>query len=852
MRESEWRRLQNLFEDGKVPIPKKSCNVIVSAEEQSPEKMLGVSSLRAQILLNSLAEPKAAVAEVPPRATKKKGGETYQQMIKAIPKLYKQHMANDLAVQMQHKKISTICGRELRRGLSKTSKTNPSLKNKRINKELQRLVNRLSREEKEKIKKEDAEMEIKRKNDDAEKEEMRQKRKFNYLMSQTEAFASFFMNRQKDGTDGSDGAKAAMKHLADVREFDSADSRRKAEQETEQIREEKSDGQYVYKDVGQPLLLKTKLKEYQLKGMNWLINLYNQGINGILADDMGLGKTVQTISLLGYLAETEDVWGLFLVITPASTLHNWENEFNKFIPDFKVIVYYGSLQERADLRKRFKHSHVIVTSYQVAVSDESILKKIRWQYMILDEAQAIKSISSQRWKILLGFKARNRCLLTGTPIQNNMQELWSLLHFIMPTLFDSLNEFSEWFLTDNGLDATQVDKLHTILKPFMLRRHKDDIKDEIGSKEMRSIYCTLSARQRVLYDEILNPKRYNSLLLRDEPEAAEKNEYENTIMYLKKVCNHPDLFDKPKVYAGLGITVDGDTPLVEHRSAIKRYISEETTHWAHPQAEEFTRALVLHGLQQRQRTVRVGVNTRRIAAHDDIVTSLIYNDLQLKRRKLQNNMRRFVFCIEKVDATPISTNLTLDRTKMLSPRVSIPKRSALSHHTRMISVPPINTFIADSGKLVELDLLLKRLKAEGHRPLIYFQMTKMMDLFEEYLVKMEYSYLRLDGSCKVSARKELVNEWQTKDIFVFILSTRAGGVGINLTAADTVIFYDSDWNPTVDQQAMDRVHRLGQTKKVTVYRLITRDSIEEKIMERANQKDEMQKIVIKGNVFEGK
>ncbi|MDA4132871.1 MAG: SNF2-related protein, partial [Thaumarchaeota archaeon] len=193
-------------------------------------------------------------------------------------------------------------------------------------------------------------------------------------------------------------------------------------------------------EIEQPKLLNAQLKEYQLKGLNWLVNLYEQGINGILADEMGLGKTVQSISVMAYLAEKYDIWGPFLVVAPASTLHNWQQEIAKFVPSLKVLPYWGTAGDRKILRKFWdrKHStykreasfHVLITSYQLVVSDVAYFQKMRWQYMILDEAQAIKSSQSSRWKCLLGFHCRNRLLLTGTPIQNNMQELWALLHFI--------------------------------------------------------------------------------------------------------------------------------------------------------------------------------------------------------------------------------------------------------------------------------------------------------------------------------------------------------------------------------------------------------------------------------------
>lgn len=210
-------------------------------------------------------------------------------------------------------------------------------------------------------------------------------------------------------------------------------------------------------DLCQPSIFNGSLKGYQIKGMTWLASLYDKGISGILADEMGLGKTVQSIAFLCHIAESSGVWGPFLVISPASTLHNWQQELQRFVPDFKVVPYWGAPQERKVLRQfwdtRNLHTreasfHVVITSYQLIVSDYKYFNRIKWQCMILDEAQAIKSASSVRWKLLLAFNCRNRLLLSGTPIQNSMAELWALLHFIMPTLFDSHDEFNEWFSKD--------------------------------------------------------------------------------------------------------------------------------------------------------------------------------------------------------------------------------------------------------------------------------------------------------------------------------------------------------------------------------------------------------------------
>ncbi len=260
-----------------------------------------------------------------------------------------------------------------------------------------------------------------------------------------------------------------------------------------------------------------ELKEYQLKGLRWLDNLYDQGINGILADEMGLGKTIQAIALLAHISENKHNCGPFLIVAPSSTLFNWQQEIKRFCPVLKVLPYWGNLKQRKTIRKFFSlknlgtaHSpfHVVITSYQLVVADEKTFQKMKWQYVILDEAQAIKNINSQRWKTLLSFNSRNKLLLTGTPIQNTMAELWALLHFIMPKLFDSHEQFQEWFSKDieahsqdqKAVNQHQLSRLHAILKPFMLRRVKKDVEHEIGQKKEHQIFCEMTRRQQELYD----------------------------------------------------------------------------------------------------------------------------------------------------------------------------------------------------------------------------------------------------------------------------------------------------------------------------------------------------------------
>jgi chromatin-remodeling ATPase INO80 len=744
--------------------------------------------------------------------------------------------------------------------------------------------------------------------------------------------------------------------------------------------------------VSQPKMLQAQLKEYQLKGLNWLVNLYEQGINGILADEMGLGKTIQSISVMGYLAEMHNIWGPFLVIAPASTLHNWQQEITKFVPSVKVLPYWGSAKDRKVLRKFWdrKHItytkdsefHVLVTSYQLVVQDAQYFQKIKWQYMILDEAQAIKSSNSSRWKVLLGFHCRNRLLLTGTPIQNNMQELWALLHFIMPSLFDSHDEFSDWFSKDieshaqsnTKLNQDQLKRLHMILKPFMLRRVKAHVQKELGDKVEIDVFCDLTYRQRAYYSNLRSRISIMDLIekatLGDDQDAATLM---NLVMQFRKVCNHPDLFERADTASPLSLShfaeivsflregqnvqldysirnlIEYDLPRMlcndtgrlnvagpnNATAGFKsRYLENLMNIWSVDFVRQsaqsdgcfsflrfvdqsygeacgsardglFARAVKLN--RKTRRTIRIWEDD---ASQIQPPTHAMFNILENSPRNVfaeldpNSNLSRLCHIsrttIEdqgfstlepaarpKVSAPPIQISCSdqssiterkltlfnvpirnslypldapLEESLLLRdvdpsffpPANMLPPPASLKARYTNISVPSMRRFVTDSGKLGKLDQLLRELKHGGHRVLLYFQMTRMIDLMEEYLTYRNYKYCRLDGSTKLEDRRDTVHDFQTRpEIFIFLLSTRAGGLGINLTAADTVIFYDSDWNPTIDSQAMDRAHRLGQTKQVTVYRMITRGTIEERIRKRAMQKEEVQRVVITGGSSQG-
>ncbi|CAN9272365.1 unnamed protein product [Alternaria alternata] len=956
---------------------------------------------------------------------------------KDVPKVVRIKENSLSTKQSNLRKTAQLAAKEARRWQMRTNKNqkDTQARAKRGMREMLAFWKRNERDERESRKNAERQELENAKKAEADREANRQKRKLNFLISQTELYSHFIGKKARTdeierSTDDADAAaadpQAAAKPSIDVGEmsaeggakvtnfedldFDNEDetalnaaamanAQHAIQQAQDRARafnksgDDEEDGEMNFQNpsglqnkedwIPQPGLLNCTLKEYQLKGLNWLVNLYEQGINGILADEMGLGKTVQSISVMAYLAERYNIWGPFLVIAPASTLHNWQQEITKFVPDLNVIPYWGTAKDRKILRKLWdrKHVtytrdspfHVVVSSYQLVVQDAQYFQKMRWQYMILDEAQAIKSSQSSRWKSLLGFHSRNRLLLTGTPIQNNMQELWALLHFIMPSLFDSHDEFSEWFSKDieshaqsnTKLNEDQLRRLHMILKPFMLRRVKKHVQKELGDKIELDVYCDLTYRQRAYYANLRSKINIMDLVEKAVGDEQDSATLMNLVMQFRKVCNHPDLFERADTWSPFSFASFAETAsfLREGQNVRIGYSTRNLIEYPLPRlvGREGGR-LELAGPDNQKAGFkgRYLDNLMNVWSPDNIALSakeagafswLRFSDLSateasriaksglfqraLAAEQKPNKVGRFnVFydndngewepkhsmlnIVDRQDRAPLAeitaeghmqglfnvartafekTGLNViepcAKPKASAPPVELycasqgviaetqslffnaPIRSALfgvseateqalleskkesssltvsnrlppptNERTRFthIEAPSMSRFVTDSGKLAQLDALLKELKANDHRVLLYFQMTRMMDLMEEYLTTAV-----LTDPLKLEDRRDTVADFQSdRSIFVFLLSTRAGGLGINLTSADTVIFYDSDWNPTIDSQAMDRAHRLGQTRQVTVYRLITRGTIEERIRKRALQKEEVQRVVISG------
>ncbi|CAN0906609.1 Protein PHOTOPERIOD-INDEPENDENT EARLY FLOWERING 1 [Linum grandiflorum] len=702
-----------------------------------------------------------------------------------------------------------------------------------------------------------------------------------------------------------------------------------------------------------PFLLKYPLREYQHIGLDWLVTMYEKRLNGILADEMGLGKTIMTIALLAHLACEKGIWGQHLIVVPTSVMLNWETEFLKWCPAFKILTYFGSAKERKLKRQGWLKAnsfHICITTYRLVIQDAKIFKRKKWKYLILDEAHLIKNWKSQRWQTLLNFNSKRRILLTGTPLQNDLMELWSLMHFLMPHIFQSHQEFKDWFSNPiSGMVEGQervnkevLDRLHNVLRPFILRRLKRDVEKQLPMKHEHVVFCRLSKRQRNLYEDFIASSETQATL-------ASTNFFGmiSVIMQLRKVCNHPDLFEGRPIISsfdmvGFDIQLSSSICLMlspgpfsavelnglgllftQNDLCMTSWESDEVNAIATPSRtivdrvnidnidsitcgsrgrktfpgssifEEIRKALLEERLKEaKERAAAIAwwnsLRCRRKPMYSttlrDIATikrdvddihqqkinrrSYMYSsalaDMVLcpieRLRRMIDLVESFMFAIPAARApapncwcskrgSPVFlTPIYRDRSsEMLLPLLS-PVRPAIVR--RQVYFPDRRLIQFDCGKLQELAILLRRLKSEGHRALIFTQMTKMLDVLEAFINLYGYTYMRLDGSTQPEERQTLMQRFNTNPkIFLFILSTRSGGVGINLVGADTVIFYDSDWNPAMDQQAQDRCHRIGQTREVNIYRLISESTIEENILKKANQKRTLDDLVIQSGSY---
>ena len=517
--------------------------------------------------------------------------------------------------------------------------------------------------------------------------------RINFLLKQTESFASFLMfnNQKKMYSKKSKALKSSNESKEDDLDFDAERPTRLTQQPS--------------------ILQNGTLTDYQLAGVNWLIHLYEHGLNGILADEMGLGKTIQSIAFLAWLKEFKDIHGKFLVVVPKSTMPNWQREAEKWCPSMTTVLLNPVKDERDQVIKKYIDTgafELLITSYEGINICLSKLMDIKWSAFIIDEAHKIKNEKSQISQRVRMIKSRFRLLVTGTPLQNNLHELWALLNFLLPELFADSEDFDSLFKGGEGQpehseehNMETLKKLHQILKHFLLRRTKTEVETKLPPKKEIHIKMGLTEIQKDMYRSLLKEGLVNDSV----------SHYKNILMQLRKVCNHPYIFD--------GVEDENEPTFGEH-------------------------------------------------------------------------------------------------------------------------------LIVKSSKMRMLDKLLNRLKQQGSQVLIFCQMTKMLNIIEDYCHFRKYTFCRIDGSTPLNDREDQIEEFtqEGSSIFCFLLSTRAGGLGINLASADTVVLYDSDWNPQVDLQAMDRAHRIGQKKPVLVYRFVIENTIEEKILERQSMRLKMDSLII--------
>lgn len=438
-------------------------------------------------------------------------------------------------------------------------------------------------------------------------------------------------------------------------------------------------------NVAIPKGIKAKLRDYQHHGLNWLVFLDKNKLGGCLADDMGLGKTLQTIAFLQYLKLNKKNPQPSLIIAPTSLIFNWKNEIEKFCPTLKMLTYVGL--NRHENREEFKKYDIVISTYGSLLNDIEFLKDFRFNYVILDESQAIKNPNSKRYKAVRLLNAENRIALTGTPIENNTFDLYAQLNFLNPGLLGNMTHFRNTFSNaidkEKDVDASQV--LSKLISPFMLRRTKEQVATELPEKTESIIFCEMEKEQRTVYNTFKNQYR-DYLLNKIDENGAEKSQMYilEGLTKLRQICN--------------------STALI-------------------PTEEDF-------------------------------------GNYSVKLETLMENIKE---------------------------------------------------------------------KTGNHKILVFSQFVKMLQIVKTRLEEEKIPYEYLDGQT-TDRQKRVENFQNNKDIRVFLISLKAGGTGLNLTEADYVFIIDPWWNPAVENQAIDRCYRIGQTKNVMAYRMICKDTIEEKIV----------------------
>ncbi|KAG8356800.1 hypothetical protein FVEN_g5469 [Fusarium venenatum] len=677
-------------------------------------------------------------------------------------------------------------------------------------------------------------------------------------------------------------------------------------------------GEHNLKMAEQPkCMINGTMRDYQLEGLTWMYEICSQGMSGILADEMGLGKTVQTIALIALLREQENYLGPHLIVAPLSTLSNWIAEFEKWTPSIPVEMYHGDKKAREQIFKTKMTKHlksgrptakfpVVCTSYEMVLRDQHNLSRINWEFIIIDEGHRMKNADAKLFQQLRQFHSATRLLITGTPLQNNLKELWSLLHFLLPNIFTDWEAFESWFdfsdlQDEEGTEEFIADqkkqelvkKIHLILQPMLLRRVKADVAAYLPKKREYVLFAPMTKEQTDLYNvltdkkvdtrqylenkvlEKLNagvsatpsekssrsssraPPKTISLPVREsarknevEPEESEKPEEPapnafSVMMNKKRGRGRPP--KNPKPDASTQTPEKPGTKRKNHPVALE----------PEPKSTKSSRQATPVGLRRRTRKTRTykdaGSDEEKMS--DDEFEAKLANEVESDDEDKDGKASMTPEERERAEAFELAKKQIAHK-KLGNPMAQLRLVCNSPHNfynpwkaSTELSVD--DSIVTASGKMLLLDRLLPRLFEGGHKVLIFSQFVTQLDILEDYCAELRgWKVCRIDGSVSQTSRQEQIADFNNDPNYkIFLLSTRAGGQGINLASADTVILFDSDFNPQQDLQAQDRCHRIGQTRPVVVFRLATKDTVEESLLNSADAKRRLEKLVIKKGNF---
>ncbi|TQV92726.1 hypothetical protein V2A60_009191 [Cordyceps javanica] len=651
------------------------------------------------------------------------------------------------------------------------------------------------------------------------------------------------------------------------------------------------------------------MRDYQLEGLTWMFEICSQGMSGILADEMGLGKTVQTIALIALLREQENYLGPHLIVAPLSTLSNWMDEFEKWTPSIPVIMYHGKPDQRQEIfsKKIMKHLQagrptekfpVVCTSYEMVLQDKSFLSRINWEFIIIDEGHRMKNSDAKLFQELRQFTSATRLLITGTPLQNNLKELWSLLHFLLPNIFTDWDSFESWF-DFSGLEdeeGTQefiqdemkqdlVKKMHLILQPLLLRRIKQDVAAYLPQKREYVLFAPMTKEQTDLYNVFSNKKvdareflqskvEKQIMSAKPAPRKTKTNGKQNKISLPVRESPRskrsedtktespavPNAFTRMmgKSTRQMPAKSKQETLVTPTKSGSKRKSQAAVAADPEPKSARSSRGSTPASTRGRPRKAQ----TYRDADSED--------DDDLSDAEFEAKLVQEMGSTEDSGAEPDSRSaeeIERAQTLELAKKQIAAKRlgNTLAQHRLVCNSPhnfynpwaiatetPVDeSIVTASGKMLLLDRLLRHLLTRDHKVLIFSQFAMQLDILEDYCRELRgWNVCRIDGGVSQQSRREQIHQFNTDPAHrLFLLSTRAGGQGINLASADTVVLFDSDFNPQQDLQAQDRCHRIGQLRPVIVYRLATRGTVEEELLLAADAKRRLEKLVIRKGGF---